>query len=76
MTDLIHCPSCRSRDVIGIEEQGVYDGVLFWACLECPQAWARFREGRLGDLSAAHAERWTATAARLLDRANGVDHGD
>lgn len=28
--------------VIGVEIQGVYDGVLFWACPDCHGTWNRW----------------------------------
>ena len=31
--------------MIGIEEQGVYDGVLMWSCPFCNYTWPRFEEG-------------------------------
>ena len=30
---------------IGIEVQGVYDGVLYWMCPVCNHRWHRFPEG-------------------------------
>lgn len=29
---------------IGVEIQGVYDGVLFWQCPDCQGRWHRFAE--------------------------------
>lgn len=29
---------------IGVEIQGVYDGVLFWQCPDCEGRWHRFSE--------------------------------
>lgn len=38
------CPSCRAdrSAVIGVNIPGVYDGVLFWACMNCSHAWHRW----------------------------------
>lgn len=40
MADL-KCPECESANVCGHEVRGVYDGVLFWSCLDCITAWSR-----------------------------------
>lgn len=40
----MNCPNCGISDqsrIAGHEVRGVYDGVLFWQCLECGHAWAR-----------------------------------
>lgn len=29
--------------VIGVEIQGIYDGVLFWACPDCGKTWHRWK---------------------------------
>lgn len=43
------CPHCAAdlsaNRVIGIEVQGVYDGVLLWSCPDCFAFWHRFPEG-------------------------------
>lgn len=45
--------------VIGHEVRGVYDGVLFWSCPDCGQAWPRFTEDdRLGRQAREHVDRW------------------
>lgn len=36
------CPYCSAEQVVGIEVQGVYDGVLYWMCNECKRAWNRW----------------------------------
>lgn len=33
------------RREIGVEVQGVYDGVLYWQCPDCEGAWQRFPKG-------------------------------
>lgn len=60
------CPHCRadlayevdgktySRG-IGVEIQGVYDGVLFWRCPDCGHDWHRWPEG---DSLRARAEQY------------------
>lgn len=40
MADLT-CPKCGSPDVAGHEISGLYDGVLYWACLACSHGWPR-----------------------------------
>lgn len=38
------CPDCGNDDqgaLAGHEIRGIYDGVLFWSCLECGFAWPR-----------------------------------
>jgi uncharacterized Zn finger protein len=44
MTDLV-CEECGNTDqsrFVGHIEQGTYDGVLVWECLECGRIWPRF----------------------------------
>lgn len=38
------CPECQSENVVGIEYQGLYDGVVEWLCQRCKHAWPRFDE--------------------------------
>jgi hypothetical protein len=33
--------------VIGIEQPGVYDGVLYWLCPECGKAWQRWTDPKM-----------------------------
>lgn len=42
------CPQCGAKQarVAGVEVWGVYDGALFWQCLDCGWAWHRWAEGR------------------------------
>ncbi len=35
-------PSTHFRRVIGVELQGVYDGILYWKCPDCEKAWNRW----------------------------------
>lgn len=40
------CPRCQQADtVVGIEVRGVYDGVLFWECIEDGTRWHRWEDG-------------------------------
>jgi Zn ribbon nucleic-acid-binding protein len=39
------CPECYTASMIGVEIQGVYDGVLYWECLYCGHRWHRFPAG-------------------------------
>jgi RNase P subunit RPR2 len=49
------CPECgKPGNVCGVEIQGVYDGILFWRCLDCGHAWQRW-EGIRDDLARAAA---------------------
>lgn len=38
---------------IGIQIQGVYDGVLFWECEQCGTRWHRWNEGTRQHAAAA-----------------------
>lgn len=56
----LKCPSCSASgaDLMGYEVRGVYDGVLFWACHKCGNAWARNGfQGKRAEL----AEQYAAT---------------
>lgn len=35
-------PKCFKHTLMGVEIQGVYDGVLFWQCARCNTYWKRF----------------------------------
>lgn len=43
------CPHCTADlsggRVIGINVQGVYDGILLWCCPDCDGRWHRWPEG-------------------------------
>ena len=45
------CPQCgnsNQKQIHGWEIQGVYDGILIWACQNCGHRWPRFSPpGRL-----------------------------
>ena len=49
------CPGCgqvaEPADLVGVEIQGVYDGVLVWQHVGCGHRWPRFASGRLHDLA-------------------------
>lgn len=34
-----------SKNSIGVEVRGVYDGVLYWQCDYCGHAWQRWPDG-------------------------------
>jgi Zn ribbon nucleic-acid-binding protein len=39
---MLNCPECSvDSRIMGFEVQGVYDGVLYWQCMECGHAWPR-----------------------------------
>ena len=64
MSELECCPGCQATlqgRAIGVEVQGVYDGVLYWACPDCGHAWPRWSDGRLGQLSREYAARHGAS---------------
>lgn len=50
------CPECASVAIMGHEVRGVYDGVLYWACMSCGVAWSRDwgGYGRRADVAAAY----------------------
>lgn len=40
------CPRCQAVDsVVGCQVHGVYDGILFWECVEDGTRWHRWPEG-------------------------------
>jgi len=42
----LRCPTCQATDpVVGVEVRGVYDGVLFWECIEDGTRWHRHPQG-------------------------------
>lgn len=67
MSEPLTCPDCGSSEVAGVEVRGVYDGVLYWMCMTCDWAWARWNDG-LSDLSYSSNEYATA---HNQERANG-----
>lgn len=60
MKTILSCPKCHSSSerIAGIEVRGVYDGVLYWQCLECGWAWSRDWTGfgRRGEVAASMVE--------------------
>ena len=57
MPEFDSCPFCDAdlrvtgtaySRLIGIEIQGVYDGVLAWRCPDCKAIWDRFRDRESG----------------------------
>lgn len=55
---MITCETCGSRDVVGIEVRGAYDGVLFWKCHN-GHLWPRFEPGtRLYDKAVDFIATW------------------
>jgi hypothetical protein len=42
----LKCLECKSKDIIGVEVMGSYDGILFWECEECEHPILRFREDK------------------------------
>lgn len=64
----------RSR-LIGVEIQGVYDGVLFWACPDCGGTWNRWQPGHwLWPLAEKHRTRFTNKYRR--ENAVGTTEGE
>ena len=37
------CPKCKSRNILGVEIMGAYDGILFWECDICEYTILRFK---------------------------------
>ena len=52
----LRCPECDTNEIVGVEVQGVYDGVLYWRCGACRFAWPRWTEGHRGEQAAQHVE--------------------
>ena len=55
---MIVCPGCGtpvpSVWLVGVEQRGVYDGVLIWKDTRCGHMWPRFSPpGRLHDAAVA-----------------------
>lgn len=50
------CPTCESSAIIGIQVQGVYDGILYWVCQTCVHAFPRWTGNSRGSLSSAYAD--------------------
>lgn len=51
---------------IGHEIRGVYDGVLYWSCPDCGEAWQRFTYGgRLTHAGERYVEQHNARMAEL-----------
>lgn len=48
--------------LIGVEVQGIYDGILYWQCPDCGGRWHRFPEG---DPLRERAERYVAASTLL-----------
>lgn len=60
------CPDCASASICGHEISEVYDGILYWACLDCGAAWARDWMGheRRQELAEEYAARFREAFAR------------
>lgn len=43
----VSCPNCGAVEghIMGVVIRGVYDGVLFWSCTLCFNAWHRWPKG-------------------------------
>jgi hypothetical protein len=39
-----NCPDCSSKEIIGVEVMGSYDGILLWECDICEKTVLRFKE--------------------------------
>ncbi len=51
---------CYRDEIIGIEVQGVYDGILIWQCGRCKKMWPRFTEGKRHQVALDLIEEWAA----------------
>ena len=38
------CHKCKSKEVLGVEIMGSYDGILFWECEDCENTMLRFKK--------------------------------
>lgn len=68
MSDLV-CPNCGApeRYLIGHQITGVYDGVLFWSCMQCSRSWNPWpRDHRLRAIAQGHVEHMNTEVARRL----------
>jgi hypothetical protein len=45
MTNRTTCKKCGAFPLIGVEVQGVWDGVLYWRCSDCESCTHRFPKG-------------------------------
>lgn len=65
------CPTCGAPTErwLGHEVRGVYDGVLYWSCLDCGRAWNRWPDdyGRRSET----AERLVAAHNDAVEAARG-----
>lgn len=39
-----NCVKCKSKEIIGVEVMGGYDGVLLWECDKCEHTILRFKK--------------------------------
>lgn len=51
---------CYRDNIIGVEVQGVYDGILIWRCGVCGKMWPRFNEGKRYRVAQELIEQWQA----------------
>lgn len=59
MPDLLQCPKGCDNDyivddkvyskIVGVQINGVYDGIAYWFCPQCAAKWQRFDHGRVHD---------------------------
>lgn len=59
MNEELICPVDSSKEIVGIDVQGRYDGVLIWRCEKCGHLWPRFAEGRLYDAAKEVISNWS-----------------
>lgn len=59
MNHSLLCEDCDSADLIGIQVDGVYDGVLIWECRICGHRSPRFKDGRQHDIALRLIEEWS-----------------
>lgn len=68
------CPSCPADGyaVVGVEIPGVYDGILYWGCLQCGHAWQRWPvEHYLHKRAAPYIERARSDRPDLRGKTDG-----
>jgi hypothetical protein len=61
------CPICHAEPNrwMGHEVRGVYDGVLYWSCLDCGHAWNRWA-------ASGFTSRWEAAEAMVATHNDAV----
>lgn len=71
VTTTLKCQKCESDDVLGHEVAEVYDGILFWSCLNCGHAWlSTSATGHRGEVAAHMVDAWNKAKIKPKEWAN------